>query len=173
MGNFVITPAVYENGAYAVEPYVDIGDAFYTDIANYSVRINVPEGYRIAATGELGADGMYMTAIGEYNTRNSHKAFVIGNGTSDKDRRDIFTVSWAGGVGIADNIYMELGDCYIRDSGTALSVTDGASTLDGLLAQAIINTFSYADAKYILDMPEDENMNVKKLLQKIVEKLKR
>ena len=32
---------------------------FYTDIANYSVRINVPEGYRIAATGELGADGMY------------------------------------------------------------------------------------------------------------------
>ena len=59
LGNFVITPAVYENGAYAVEPYVDIGDAFYTDIANYSVRINVPEGYRIAATGELGADGMY------------------------------------------------------------------------------------------------------------------
>ena len=118
------------------------------------------------------ADGAYMTVIGEYNTRNSHKAFVIGNGTSDTDRRDIFTVSWGGGVGIADNIYMELDDCYIRDSGTTLSVTDGASTLDGLLAQSIINTFSYADAKYILDMPDDVNINVKKLLQKILEKVR-
>ena len=108
-----------------------------------------------------------MTAIGKYNTENSGKAFVIGNGTSDTDRSDAFTVDWDG------NVYMSLGDCTITDSGTALSVTSGASTLDGLLAQAIINTFSYADAKYILDMPDDENMNVKKLLQKIVEKLKR
>ena len=139
------------------------------------------EGFATTASGHCShagghmtvADGMYMTAIGEYNTRNSHKAFVIGNGTSDKDRRDIFTVGWAGDVGIAYNIYMELDDCRIRDSGTALSVTKGASTLDGLLAQAIIDTFSYADAKYILDMPDDENLNVKKLLQKIVEKLKR
>ena len=99
------------------------------------------------------ADGNYMTAIGEYNTRNSGKAFVIGNGTSDEDRCDIFTVSWAGSVGIAYNIFMELGDCYIRDNAftQSLSVTDGASTLDGLLAQAIIDTFSYADAKEILE----------------------
>ena len=137
-------------------------------------RATTASGHGSHAGGHMTvADGMFMTAIGEYNTKHSGKAFVIGNGTSDTDRRDIFTVSWAGGVGIADNIYMELGDCYIRDSGTTLSVTDGASTLDGLLAQAIINTFSYADAKYILDMPDDENMNVKKLLQKIVEKLKR
>ena len=43
-------------------------------------------------------------------------------------------------------------DCTITDSGTALSVTSGASTLDGLLAQSIIDTFSYADAKEILEM---------------------
>ena len=99
------------------------------------------------------ADGAYMTVIGEYNTRNSHKAFVIGNGTSDEDRSDAFTVSWAGSVGIADNIFMEFGDCYIRDNtfDLYLSVTEGASTLDGLLAQAIIDTFSYADAKEILE----------------------
>ena len=124
------------------------------------------------------ADGMFMTAIGEYNTINSGKAFVIGNGTSDKDRRDIFTVGWAGDVGIAYNIHMELGDCYIRDNtfDKYLSVIDGASTLDGLLAQAIIDAFSYADAKEILGEEitgRDANLNVKKLLQKIVEKLKR
>ena len=113
------------------------------------------------------ADGNYMTAIGKYNTLNSGKAFVIGNGTRDTARSDAFAVDWTG------NIYMGLGDCTITDSGTALSVTSGASTLDGLLAQAIINTFSYANAKEILDMPDDENINVKKLLQKIVEKLKR
>ena len=108
------------------------------------------------------ADGNYMTAIGKYNTRNSSKAFVIGNGTSDKDRSNAFAVDWTG------NIYMGLGDCTITDSGTALSVTKGASTLDGLVAQSIIDTFSYADAKEILG---DVNMNVKKLLQKIVEKI--
>ena len=113
------------------------------------------------------ADGDYMTAIGEYNTKNSGKAFVIGNGANDKDRSNAFAVDWTG------NIYMGLGDCTITDSGTALSVTKGASTLDGLVAQAIIDTFSYADAKEILDMPGDVNMNVKKLLQKIVKKLKR
>ena len=142
------------------------------------------EGFATTASGHCShagghmtvADGMYMTAIGEYNTRNSHKAFVIGNGTSDKDRRDIFTVSWAGGVGIADNIYMELGDCYIRDNtfDRYLSVIDGASTLDGLLAQAIIDAFSYAEAKEILGEEitgRDANLNVKKLLQKIVEKI--
>ena len=117
------------------------------------------------------ADSDYMTVIGEYNTRNNSKAFVIGNGTSDTDRSDAFTVSYAGNVGIAYNIHMGLGDCTIRDSGTALSVTKGASTLDGLLAQSIIDTFSYADAKDILDMPDDVNVNVKKLLQKIVEKI--
>lgn len=50
------------------------------------------------------------------------------------------------------DMYIVLGDCTITDSGTALSVTSGASTLDGLVAQSIIDTFSYADAKEILEM---------------------
>ena len=50
------------------------------------------------------------------------------------------------------NMCIGLGDCTITDSGTALSVTSGASTLDGLVAQSIIDTFSYADAKEILEM---------------------
>lgn len=122
------------------------------------------------------ADSNYMTAIGQYNTRNSGKAFVIGNGEDDKHRSDAFTVSWAGSVGIAYNIFMELGDCYVRDNtfDKTLSVIDGASTLDGLVAQSIINTFSYADAIEILGEEitgRNANINVKKLLQKIVEKI--
>ena len=109
------------------------------------------------------ADGDYMTAIGKCNTKNSGKAFVVGNGTSNTNRSDAFTVDWSG------NIYMGLGDCTITDSGATLSVTDGASTLDGLLAQSIINTFSYADAKGIIG---DSNISVKKLLQKILEKVR-
>ena len=111
------------------------------------------EGYMTTASatgshaGGLGtvADGNYMTAIGKHNTEKSGKAFVIGNGTSTA-RSDAFTVDWTG------NIYMGLGDCTITDSGTALSVTSGTSTLDGLVAQSIIDTFSYADAKEILEM---------------------
>ena len=150
--------------------YLTFGDRYGT-IGNYSVAA----GHSTLASGscshagglETVADGNYMTAIGKYNTENSGKAFAIGNGTRDTARSDAFAVDWTG------NIYMGLGDCTITDSGTALSVTNGASTLDGLVAQSIIDTFSYADAKEILDMPGDENINVKKLLQKIVEKLKR
>lgn len=54
------------------------------------------------------------------------------------------------------DIYMDIGivlaDCTITDSGTALSVTDGADTGDGRLAQAVIDAFDYATAKEILEV---------------------
>ena len=59
LGNFIATPAVYENGAWVVEPYVDLGDAFYTEIADYKVAITVPEGFKVAATG-VETDGVYI-----------------------------------------------------------------------------------------------------------------
>ena len=160
-----------EGGGTTANGNYSHAEGYYT-IA--SVNYSHAEGYYTTASGLYShaggyytkADGNYMTAIGKYNTEKSGKAFVIGNGTSTA-RSNAFAVDWSG------NVYMSLGDCTITDSGTALSVTNGASTLDGLLAQAIIDTFSYANAKEILDMPGDENINVKKLLQKIVEKLKR
>ena len=42
------------------------------------------------------ADCDYMTAIGKYNTKNSGKAFAIGNGTRETARSDAFTVDWSG-----------------------------------------------------------------------------
>ena len=52
----------------------------------------------------------------------------------------------------ADGSSIVLNDCTITDSGTALSVTAGASTDDGKLAQAVIDTFDYATAKDILEV---------------------
>ena len=120
------------------------------------------EGYYTIA----GSD--YQHVSGKYNEEdyNDLYAFIIGNGTSEGEESNAFAVDWTG------NIYMGLRDCNIADSGTALSVTSGASTLDGLLAQAIINTFSYANAKEIFKKRGNHvNMNVKKLLQNIVEKI--
>ncbi|MBO4927999.1 MAG: M1 family metallopeptidase [Clostridiales bacterium] len=53
LGNALITPAIFENGSWLCQPYTDIGDAFYTDIADYRVTIDVPDGYLVASTGRL------------------------------------------------------------------------------------------------------------------------
>lgn len=60
LGNFIVTPAVYEESGFSVEPYVNLGDAFYTDIANYYVTIHSPEGYTVAASGEKNESGEYV-----------------------------------------------------------------------------------------------------------------
>lgn len=51
-----------------------------------------------------------------------------------------------------DTSTLYLSDCTITDSGTALSVTAGATTDDGKLAQAVIDAFDYATAKEILEV---------------------
>ena len=59
LGNFIVTPVVYGADGWVVEPYIDIGDAFYTDVADYDVVIHVPGGYTVAATGEEVGNGLY------------------------------------------------------------------------------------------------------------------
>ena len=63
------------------------------------------------------ADGDYMTAIGKYNTKNSNKAFVIGNGTADTKRSDAFTVDWSGNATMKGGLTL----------GTALSIANGGT----------------------------------------------
>lgn len=60
LGNFIATPAVYGKDGWTVEPYVDIGDAFYTEIADYDVTIHVPDGYTVASTGRETTKGRYQ-----------------------------------------------------------------------------------------------------------------
>lgn len=45
-------PAVYDNKGWHPMPYLDQGE-FYSEFGNYDVRINVPENYVVAATGNL------------------------------------------------------------------------------------------------------------------------
>ncbi len=59
LGNFIVTPAVYEEEGWSIKPYVDIGDAYYTDISNYDVTIHVPKGYKVAATGKDDGTGTF------------------------------------------------------------------------------------------------------------------
>lgn len=82
------------------------------------------------------------------NGSTEYQSFAIGGIARD------FSSSKRSSKGDFDcymNMSFILGECIITDSGSALSVTSGASTLDGLLAQAIIDAFSYADAKKILE----------------------
>ena len=51
LGNFFPILAIYENGEYKTTPYYSTGDPFYSDIANFLVKISYPEDYNLACTG--------------------------------------------------------------------------------------------------------------------------
>lgn len=54
LGNFLPIAAVYdENGEYSEASYIERGDAFFSETANYKVRITIPTGYQLAYTGTL------------------------------------------------------------------------------------------------------------------------
>jgi len=77
LGNVIATPALFENGAWLVQPYIDIGDAFYTEIADYTATFDVPEGFTVASTGTM--------KVGKYVAENVRDfAFSIG-----KDMKEI------------------------------------------------------------------------------------
>ena len=106
----------------------------------------------LVANGKGGTSNAYIFNIpGAFYTLdigNKGKEIAFGqSATTDQS-----TIPSNGLFSCGMDICIVLGDCTITDSGTALSVTSGASTLDGLVAQSIIDTFSYADAKEILEM---------------------
>lgn len=53
LGNFYPVLAVYEKGEYVTNPYYSTGDPFFSDIANYSVKIEFPKKYEIASSGKV------------------------------------------------------------------------------------------------------------------------
>lgn len=44
---------VYENGAWRTEPYYRLGDPFYSEIASFYLTVEVPDGYTVAAGGDV------------------------------------------------------------------------------------------------------------------------
>lgn len=55
-GNALPILSVYENGSWRADAYSPIGDPFYSECANYDVKLIAPEGYLCAATGSQSAE---------------------------------------------------------------------------------------------------------------------
>lgn len=53
LGNFFPILAVYEKGEYVTNPYYSTGDPFFSDIANFKMKIEFPNKYKIASTGDI------------------------------------------------------------------------------------------------------------------------
>lgn len=53
LGNFYPIACMYEGGEFVADPYYATGDPFYSECANYSVSLTVPENYECAATGKI------------------------------------------------------------------------------------------------------------------------
>lgn len=51
-GNFFPILAVYEEDGWHTNPFHEIGESFYSEISNYTVKITVPAGYTVVGTGE-------------------------------------------------------------------------------------------------------------------------
>ena len=53
-GNFYPIACVYEDGVgFMTKPYSANGDPFYSDVANYDVKISYPEEFTLASSGEV------------------------------------------------------------------------------------------------------------------------
>lgn len=53
LGNWYPVAAVYDKEGWNLDKYYAIGDPFYSDSANYEVKIKAPKEYTLAASGEL------------------------------------------------------------------------------------------------------------------------
>ena len=53
LANFYPIACMYRDGAFVADPYYNIGDPFFSECADYSVKLTVPQKYECAATGEI------------------------------------------------------------------------------------------------------------------------
>ncbi|MCL2545015.1 MAG: M1 family metallopeptidase [Clostridia bacterium] len=51
LGNAFPIAAMYEYGEWRLDPYVSIGDPFYSACADYRVTVDLPRGFEVAASG--------------------------------------------------------------------------------------------------------------------------
>lgn len=52
MGNFLPTLVVYDKNGWNKNAYYPVGDPFYSDISNYTVKVTTPKDYLVVSTGE-------------------------------------------------------------------------------------------------------------------------
>ncbi|MCH4887337.1 M1 family metallopeptidase [Acidaminobacter sp. JC074] len=51
LGNWYPIISVYDEDGWNLDPYLSIGDPFYSDMANYDIHISVPSDFIVAASG--------------------------------------------------------------------------------------------------------------------------
>ncbi|MFS0558875.1 M1 family metallopeptidase [Brevibacillus sp. 179-C9.3 HS] len=51
LGNWLPILAIKDEGGWRLDPYSAIGDPFYSDVANYHLRVQLSEGYQLATSG--------------------------------------------------------------------------------------------------------------------------
>ncbi|WHZ01120.1 M1 family metallopeptidase [Neobacillus sp. YX16] len=52
LGNWIPIQAVYDERGWVTDPYLSMGDPFYSQVGNYTVKVTVPGTYQIASTGK-------------------------------------------------------------------------------------------------------------------------
>jgi hypothetical protein len=73
LGHWYPMLAVYDDEGWNLDPYVPLGDPFYSDVANFTVHITVPDDTMIAASG---------VPVGEILHRPPRKTVVYGSGAT-------------------------------------------------------------------------------------------
>jgi len=63
LGNWSPQLAVYERGTWHAYPYYPIGDPFYSRVADYRLKVSLPQGYTLITTGH---DLLQGTPYGEW-----------------------------------------------------------------------------------------------------------
>lgn len=51
LGNWLPILAVKDASGWRLDPYSSIGDPFYSEMANYHLRVQIPDGYQLATSG--------------------------------------------------------------------------------------------------------------------------
>lgn len=79
LGNFYPIACMYRDGAFVADPYYSTGDPFFSDTANYNVKLTVPEDHVGAFTGsvrdETTADGNKTYTVTADNVRDFAAVF--------------------------------------------------------------------------------------------------
>jgi hypothetical protein len=52
LGNWIPIQAVYDEVGWVTDPYLSMGDPFYSQVGKYTVKVTVPGTYQIASTGK-------------------------------------------------------------------------------------------------------------------------
>lgn len=81
LGNAYPILAMHDQAGWHLDPYLAVGDPFYSPVADYEVKVQVPAGYDVAATGRKAGPDFTFTA-----ERVRDFGLAVSNGWSRHER---------------------------------------------------------------------------------------